>query len=149
MYDAFRTGHKPSRQRDALECSRVIRQDGCHSPSQSLLVVDEAEVGGLTDQTGRLTGLDAGLALLGRQKPQGADGRPNGGGGDVGGPAKGCGVGEGDKQRPRTHAARQRFGEVAQREWRLWNTEVLEGSGYRDTVSQPLSCASLHKTLMN
>lgn len=53
-------------------------------PAQRLLVVDEAEVGGLTGEARRLTGLHTGLALLRHQQPEGAEGGPDGGRGYAG-----------------------------------------------------------------
>lgn len=58
----------------------------CHSPAQSILVIDEAEQRGLTHQVGTLARLHTRLALLGRQQPQRAERGPGVGGAGVGGP---------------------------------------------------------------
>lgn len=72
--------------------------------------------------------LHTGLALLRYEQPEGAERRPSRGGSHVGRPAKGCGIGQGHKQRSCNPAARGRplSGEVGWDEGRLWGTEVLE-----------------------
>lgn len=98
-------------------------------PVQGFLVVDEAEVSGLTYETSRLARLHTGLALLRYKQPEGAERRPGGGSCHIGGPADGCGIGQGHKQRSRNPAATSRAlsGEVGWDEGRLWCAEVLEG----------------------
>lgn len=102
-------------------------------PAQSLLVVDEAEVGRLADETGGPTGVPAGLSFLRHQQPEGAEGGPDGGSPDVGRPAEGRGIWQRHKQgscSPATAAtaaaSRARSGEVGRDEERLRGAEVLQ-----------------------
>lgn len=98
-------------------------------PAQSLLVVDEAEVGRLADEAGGTAGVPAGLPLLRHQQPEGAEGGPDGRSRDVGRPAEGRGVWQRHKQgscSPAAAASRARSGEVGRDEERLRGAEVLQ-----------------------
>lgn len=108
---------------------------------QSLLVVDEAEVGRLTDESGGATRVHAGLSLLRDQQPQRAERRPGGRRRHVGRPHQSRGVGKGQEERtPARPPARSGSGgtavsgQVGGDEGRLGGTEVLGGGG--ETLSQ-------------
>lgn len=98
-------------------------------PAQSLLVVDEAEVSRLADQSGGAARVHAGLVLLRHQQPEGAERGPDGGRRHVGRPAQSRGVRQGHKQGSGSPAGpgRARSGDVGWDEERLRGAEVLQG----------------------
>lgn len=96
---------------------------------QSLLVVDEAKVSWLTDESSRMARLHTGLALLRDQQPEGVERGPGRGGRHIGCPDESCGVGKRHKEWTCNDSATSGplSGEVGGDEGRLWGTEVLEG----------------------
>lgn len=99
--------------------------------TQSLLVVDEAEVSRFTHESSRVTGLHAGLALLGDQQPQGAERRPGGRRRHVGRPRQSCGVGKSHEEPssagPAAASGGAESGQVGGDERWLGAAEILHG----------------------